>query len=151
MRPSRSACFSSCVLRCFGAATNRGIDNLAAHRQEARSPQSLVKTSEQDGTGWLQSLTEPPDRIGIGNRRTAVGADEARQLLQLKTKRGGSERLGAVQSSLRALLGVNVDACEAEQPSVRGINLQPKWTLMTFSSRPRERAFVRRFRSGQRI
>src|SRR3954454_7862908 len=41
--------------RCFGAATNRGIDNLAAHRQEARSPQSLVKTSEQDvdSTGWL--------------------------------------------------------------------------------------------------
>jgi len=36
--------------RCFGAATNRGIDNLAAHRQEARSPQSLVKTSEQMST-----------------------------------------------------------------------------------------------------
>src|SRR6476620_2097087 len=49
---------------------DRGIDNLAAHRQEARSPQKLVEAPEQgvDSTGSLQSLPECPDRIGIGNR-----------------------------------------------------------------------------------
>ena len=49
---------------------DRGIDNLAAHRQETRSPQKLVEAPEQDvdSTGSLQSFTECPDRIGIGNR-----------------------------------------------------------------------------------
>src|SRR3954447_10051031 len=68
MRPSRSACFSSCVA-LLRRRDDRGIDNLAAHRQETRSPQKLVEAPEQDvdSTGSLQSLTECPDRIGIGN------------------------------------------------------------------------------------
>lgn len=47
--------------------------------------------------------------------RSPVGVEEAQQLLQLKTKRGGAERLGTVQKTVRALLGVDVDAFEPEQ------------------------------------
>src|SRR3954454_19331749 len=42
MRPSRSACFSSCVLRCFGAATivASTIWPLIARKPEARKSSS---------------------------------------------------------------------------------------------------------------
>src|SRR3954453_16686063 len=60
---------------------DRGSDNLAAHRQETRSPQKLVEAPEQDvdSTGSLQSLTECPDRIGIGNRIRHADAQETHE------------------------------------------------------------------------
>src|SRR4051812_17686443 len=60
---------------------DRGIDDLAAHRQETRSPQKLVEAPEQDvdSTGSLQSLTECPDRIGIGNRIRHADAQETHE------------------------------------------------------------------------
>jgi predicted ATP-dependent endonuclease of OLD family len=50
-------------------------------------------------------------------RREAIGPDEAQQLLQLKTRRGGTERLNTLQKTIRALLGVNIDAFEADASS----------------------------------
>src|SRR3954471_23309273 len=70
MRPSRIAIFSSCVLRCFGAATIVASTIWPLNRQEARSPQSLIEPKEQsvDRAGLSKSLTKRPDRIRIGNR-----------------------------------------------------------------------------------
>jgi hypothetical protein len=47
--------------------------------------------------------------------RQPVGAEEAAQLLRLKTTRGGPERLSAFQATVKSLLGVSVDAFEAEE------------------------------------
>lgn len=51
--------------------------------------------------------------------RAAIGYEEAAQLLELKTRRGGAERLATVQSTVKLLLGVNVDAFEPEQAETR--------------------------------
>ncbi|MDZ4109465.1 MAG: AAA family ATPase [Brevundimonas sp.] len=51
--------------------------------------------------------------------RPAIGHEEAGQLLKLKTQRGGAERLATVQRTVKALLGVNVDAFEPESAEPR--------------------------------
>lgn len=45
-------------------------------------------------------------------RRTPIGSEEARRLLSLKVKRGGTEILARIQSTIDELLGVKVDAFE---------------------------------------
>ncbi|MBB1250045.1 AAA family ATPase [Rhizobium sp. G21] len=55
--------------------------------------------------------------------RQAIGAREAEQLLKLKTKRGGPERLASLQSTVKSLLGVAVDAFDSDDgllQSIRG-------------------------------
>lgn len=52
--------------------------------------------------------------LRLGERKAPIGKREATQLLQLKVTRGGPERLGVVQQTVKSLLGVSLDAFQAE-------------------------------------
>jgi energy-coupling factor transporter ATP-binding protein EcfA2 len=52
-------------------------------------------------------------------RRVPIGSEEAKRLLQLKVRRGGTEQLARIQSTVTELLGVRVDAFEGT-PGRRG-------------------------------
>src|SRR6266481_3856140 len=52
--------------------------------------------------------------LHIKERKEEIGREEAQTLLRLKTRRGGPDRLGTIQQTVKALLGVKVDAFEAE-------------------------------------
>jgi putative ATP-dependent endonuclease of OLD family len=52
--------------------------------------------------------------LRLGERKTPIGKREATQLLQLKVTRGGPERLSVVQQTVKSLLGVSLDAFQAE-------------------------------------
>ncbi len=57
----------------------------------------------------------------LQERRNPIGAEEAQKILNLKTRRGGSETLGRIQSVVTQLLGVRLDAFSSEVArSVRG-------------------------------
>ncbi len=49
----------------------------------------------------------------LKERREPIGAREASQLLDLKVTRGGPEKLRAIQETVEALLGVEIDAFKA--------------------------------------
>jgi hypothetical protein len=51
--------------------------------------------------------------------RPPIGQEEAAQLLRLKTKRGGTDRLNTIQRTVKSLLGVSVDAFEPESGARR--------------------------------
>jgi predicted ATP-dependent endonuclease of OLD family len=57
--------------------------------------------------------------ISFKERRSQIGREEATQILKLKTQRGGAEALSRIQSTVRELLGVTVDAFQAEQSQDR--------------------------------
>lgn len=52
--------------------------------------------------------------------RKSIGAEEAQKLLNLKTKRGGTETFQSIQTTVSDLLGVRVDAFSAEVQSRDG-------------------------------
>jgi hypothetical protein len=54
-------------------------------------------------------------------RRIPIGSDEAKRLLALKIRRGGTEALTRIQTTVNELLGVKVDAFEGP-PGRRGEN-----------------------------
>lgn len=62
-----------------------------------------------------------------------IGRSEAEALLKLKVKRGGPERLVVIQQTIRALLGVNVDAFEGEVADQRGAEMDVDEFLNTAS------------------
>lgn len=51
----------------------------------------------------------------LTERREPIGKKEASQLLDLKVTRGGPEKLRAIQDTVSALLGVDIDAFRAEK------------------------------------
>ncbi|WP_230769803.1 AAA family ATPase [Sphingomonas sp. Leaf4] len=59
--------------------------------------------------------------ISFKEIRNAVGRDEAAQILRLKTKRGGAEALAHVQTTVKSLLGVQVDAFEPELDTISAL------------------------------
>lgn len=52
--------------------------------------------------------------LRLGERKVPIGKTEATRLLQLKVRRGGPERLNVVQQTVKSLLGVSLDAFQAE-------------------------------------
>lgn len=52
--------------------------------------------------------------LRLGELKQPIGRKEASRLLQLKVKRGGPERLQVVQQTVRALLGVSLDAFQGD-------------------------------------
>lgn len=58
--------------------------------------------------------------LHLGESRKQIGRREASELLGLKVKRGGEQRLRNVQTTVQALLGVTIDAFEADSPSESG-------------------------------
>jgi predicted ATP-dependent endonuclease of OLD family len=71
-----------------------------------------------DYVGWLLKKLSEGVVLSFKEIRDAIGRDEANQILKLKTKRGGAEALARVQSTVKSLLGVQVDAFEPESPSL---------------------------------
>jgi putative ATP-dependent endonuclease of the OLD family len=63
---------------------------------------------------WIMEQLAGIELLHFREDRPSIGATEAVQLLQMKTRRGGTERLGAIQNTIKALLGVNIDAFEPE-------------------------------------
>jgi len=63
---------------------------------------------------WLiEAFAEVPF-LHLGERKQQIGREEAQTLLQLKVRRKGPDRLVTIQQTIRALLGVTVDAFEPE-------------------------------------
>jgi hypothetical protein len=63
---------------------------------------------------WLMQQFGSTPLLHIRERKQPIGREEAETLLRLKVKRKGPDRLYAIQQTVRALLGVTVDAFEAE-------------------------------------
>lgn len=70
--------------------------------------------TQPEYVAWLLREYSRLKLLNLGERRTPIGEEEAAELLRLKVRRGGSERLRAVQTTVQSLLGVAVDAFEAD-------------------------------------
>lgn len=55
----------------------------------------------------------------LKDRRKAIGEEEAKRLLDLKVRRGGTEVLHHIQETVEALMGVRIDAFAGASPSRR--------------------------------
>src|SRR5271165_4813791 len=78
-----------------------------------RIPDYVTEVIKQVGKLNIQHFAEVKEPIG---------ADEAAELLRLKTTRGGPAQLSAFQTIVKSLLGVSIDAFSAaeESPARRG-------------------------------
>jgi putative ATP-dependent endonuclease of the OLD family len=74
--------------------------------QEASVPHYALNLMKRIGEMSVLYLTE---------RREPIGRREASQLLDLKVTRGGPEKLRAIQDTVSALLGVDIDAFRANK------------------------------------
>jgi len=52
----------------------------------------------------------------LREQRRQIGAEEAQKILDLKTRRGGSDTLTRIQSVVAELLGVRIDAFSSDRP-----------------------------------
>src|SRR5205823_8897376 len=64
---------------------------------------------------WLMQQYGSVPMLHVRETRDPIGREEAEALLNLKVTRGGPARLVGVQATVRSLLGVEVDAFQAEQ------------------------------------
>jgi AAA15 family ATPase/GTPase len=76
--------------------------------QETSVPNYALSLMKRIGEMNVLYLTE---------RREPIGKREASQLLDLKVTRGGPEKLRAIQHTVSALLGVDIDAFQADKVS----------------------------------
>ncbi len=121
----------------FAAASSReDLDNAVNQTiAETREKIQLVEKRETEGSlaafagdsksapayaEWLIHQFGETPFLHIKERKEEIGRDEALTLLKLKTRRGGPERLETIQQTVRALLGVKLDAFEPEMPTARG-------------------------------
>ncbi|MGH9762848.1 MAG: AAA family ATPase [Blastocatellia bacterium] len=63
---------------------------------------------------WLLRQYGAIPLLHLRETRAQIGREEAATLLSLKVRRGGPERLAIIQQTVRDLMGVSVDAFEAE-------------------------------------
>lgn len=73
--------------------------------------------------GWLMQQLGSVPVLHIKEIKQQIGREEAETLLRLKVRRGGPERLRTVQQTVRSLLGVSLDAFEAEPRGERGAEM----------------------------
>lgn len=92
----------------------------AVEQRETTAPMTAfagdVKTPPAYVAWLMKQLGELP-KIHFRETKQPIGPEEAAALLRLKVRRGGEERLAAVKQTVRALLGVSVDAFEPEDPT----------------------------------
>jgi len=62
---------------------------------------------------WLITALGSVPFLHLQERKQPIGRDEAETLLKLKVRRGGPERLLTLQTTIRGLLGVSLDAFES--------------------------------------
>jgi putative ATP-dependent endonuclease of the OLD family len=113
----------------FDAAVAGVKARIAANVKELENTESPIPFIAFGGSARLipQFVFDIIETIAAKNvvhfreTRAAIGYEEAAQLLQLKTKRGGAERLATVQRTVKGLLGVDVDAFEPEMGDSRRI------------------------------
>ena len=72
---------------------------------------------------WLTSAFGGINLLHLKETKKRIGKEEADILLQLKMRRGGTERLQVLQQTIRSLLGVEVDAFQSED--LRGSRSEP--------------------------
>lgn len=80
---------------------------LKAYAGEVRAQPNYV-------SAFMRSFGEVP-LLHLTETKRPIGKKEAEQLLGLKVKRGGPERLRVVQQTVKALLGVDLDAFQGEE------------------------------------
>lgn len=115
-----------------GADTEQVLASLATIKEEIREKIQFIVQKELSGplTAFAGEVKRPPQymvwlmtkygsmpAIHFHETKQPIGADEAAALLRLKVRRGGEERLSAVKNTVRALLGVTVDAFEPDEAS----------------------------------
>ena len=64
--------------------------------------------------------------LQLRETKTPIGPKEAQSLLELKVRRGGTERLQLVQQTVHALLGVHVDAFQPERVGLELRTAEPR-------------------------
>lgn len=65
----------------------------------------------------LMSRCGAVEVLNLKESKQPIGKSEAEQLLKLKVRRGGPEQLRVVQQTVKALLGVDIDAFQSEDPA----------------------------------
>ena len=113
----------------FRNPSGDAMEKILDIKRQAELAASVTETKETKATtqAFGGSVNRTPTYVlsllkGLGEinvvyfreTRRPVGAEEASQLLRLKTTRGGPEQLSAFQRTVKALLGVSVDAFEAD-------------------------------------
>jgi AAA15 family ATPase/GTPase len=95
--------------------TQENIDNL--EKEELSTPiksySGEVKLPPPYVSRLMSGIGEIP-LLHLRENKRPIGKPEAEQLLALKVKRGGPERLQIVQQTVKNLLGVDVDAFESD-------------------------------------
>lgn len=96
-----------------------------AHEAEAKPLETPVRTFGGEQTtipgyalaiiGDLRDLQV----LYLRERREPIGQGEAMKLLRLKMRRGGPERLSAIQQTVSDLLGVSIDAFQRDERTSR--------------------------------
>ncbi|AOW99009.1 hypothetical protein BJP34_05720 [Moorena producens PAL-8-15-08-1] len=94
------------------------IDSFAG--REDSVPRYALNLIKQIGEMNVLYLTE---------RRDPIGKREAAKLLDLKVTRGGPEKLRAIQNTVSALLGVDIDAFAAKDSPMYSIREEPEAEL----------------------
>jgi putative ATP-dependent endonuclease of OLD family len=72
-----------------------------------------IKTPPAYARWLMQQFGELPT-LHIRETKRPIGKEEAKMLLELKITRGGPKRFAAIQETMRNLLGINLDAFQAE-------------------------------------
>lgn len=88
---------------------------ISAFAGEAKTPPVYAE--------WLMEQFGKIPFMHIKERKQEIGREEAETLLRLKVRRGGPDRLDTIQQTIKSLLGVRVDAFEAEAIGSRGAEM----------------------------
>lgn len=135
----RPEIFRQLSKRLMAANSREEVETgLAQLIAETRNQMEVVEKSETQGTlstfagetksspAYAEWLIEQFGRIPFlhfKERKEEIGREEAQTLLRLKTRRGGPDRLETVQQTIKALLGVKVDAFEGEGAGEHGAEM----------------------------
>jgi putative ATP-dependent endonuclease of OLD family len=95
--------------------------NGKADAEANRQTEGTIETFSGDAklppeyVGWLMRLFGSTPILHFREEKQKLGRSEAESLLQLKTKRGGPQRMSGVQAIVQGLLGVQIDAFRDEE------------------------------------
>jgi putative ATP-dependent endonuclease of OLD family len=94
----------------------------AIDKQELQHPLRTFSGEASRAPRYALGLMSEYGRISLlrlQERKMPIGRNEAEELLRLKVRRGGTERLRSIQNVVQNLLGVSVDAFESEPKEER--------------------------------
>lgn len=101
------------------SSLHRTISDLeAADLQNPLTTFSGTSKKVPNYASWLMIQIAKGKVVSFKEVRKSVGREEASQLLELKLRRGGTQSLARIQETVRALLGVEVDAFQADNSTI---------------------------------